>query len=66
MPRHGYRLGLPVAGRWVEVLNTDAAAFGGSGIGSGEVWTDDVAWHGHPQSVALTLPPLGIVYLAPT
>jgi 1,4-alpha-glucan branching enzyme len=66
VPRHGYRLGLPVAGRWVEVLNSDAAAFGGSGIGSGEAWTDEVAWHGHPQSVALTLPPLGIVYLAPT
>src|SRR5438067_4003441 len=65
VPRHGYRLGLPVAGRWVELLNTDAAEFGGGGIGSGEVWTDDVAWHGHPQSVALTIPPLGVVWLAP-
>ena len=65
VPRHGYRLGLPAAGRWVELLNTDAAAFGGSGVSNGEVWTDDVAWHGHPQSVALTMPPLGVVWLAP-
>ena len=65
VPRHGYRLGLPIAGRWTEVLNTDASEFGGGGIGSGEVWTDGVAWHGHPQSVALTLPPLGVVWLAP-
>jgi 1,4-alpha-glucan branching enzyme len=65
VPRHGYRLGLPIAGRWTEVLNTDASEFGGGGVGSGEVWTDGVAWHGHPQSVALTLPPLGVVWLAP-
>ena len=65
VPRHGYRLGLPIAGRWQEILNTDASEFGGSGVGSGEVWTDGVAWHGHPQSVALTLPPLGVVWLAP-
>jgi 1,4-alpha-glucan branching enzyme len=66
VPRHGYRLGLPSAGRWAVVLNTDAREFGGSGAGNTELWTDDVAWHGHPQSVAMTLPPLGIVYLAPT
>jgi 1,4-alpha-glucan branching enzyme len=65
VPRHGYRLGLPAAGKWVEVLNTDAAEFGGSGVVNGEVWTDDVSWHGHPQSVAVTIPPLGVVWLAP-
>ena len=65
VPRHGYRLGLPTAGRWARCSNTDAAEFGGSGVGNREVWTDDVAWHGHPQSVAMTLPPLGVVYLAP-
>ena len=59
VPRHGYRLGLPIAGRWSVVLNTDAQEFGGSGVGNTELWTDDVAWHGHPQSVAMTLPPLG-------
>ncbi len=66
VPRHGYRLGLPTAGRWAVVLNTDAREFGGSGVGNTELWTDDVAWHGHRQSVAMTLPPLGIVYLAPS
>jgi len=65
VPRHGYRLGLPSAGRWVEIMNTDAAEFGGSGVGNGEVWTDDVSWHGQPQSVNLTLPPLGVIWLAP-
>jgi 1,4-alpha-glucan branching enzyme len=66
VPRHGYRLGLPAAGRWSVVLNTDAREFGGGGVGNVKLWTDDVAWHGHPQSVAMTLPPLGIVYLVPS
>jgi 1,4-alpha-glucan branching enzyme len=66
VPRHGYRLGLPIAGRWAVVLNTDAHEFGGTGVGNTELWTDEVAWHGHPQSVLMTLPPLGIVYLAPS
>ncbi len=65
VPRHGYRLGLPSAGRWVELLNTDWVDFGGSGVANGEVWTDEVAWHGETQSVVMTLPPLGIVWLAP-
>jgi 1,4-alpha-glucan branching enzyme len=65
VPRHGYRLGLPTPGRWREILNTDASEFGGGGVVNGEVWTDGVAWHGHQQSVALTLPPLGVVWLAP-
>jgi 1,4-alpha-glucan branching enzyme len=65
VPRHGYRLGLPSAGRWVEVLNSDASEFGGSGLGNGEIWTDDVIWHGQSQSVNLTLPPLGVIWLAP-
>ena len=37
VPRHGYRLGLPSAGRWSELLNTDAAEFGGSGVGNAEL-----------------------------
>lgn len=65
VPRHGYRLGLPSAGRWVEIFNSDAREFGGSGVGQDEVWTDGVAWHGFDQSVAITLPPLGVVWLAP-
>jgi 1,4-alpha-glucan branching enzyme len=61
---YGYRIGVPHAGEWDEVLNTDAEVYGGGGIGNlGLVETEDVAWHGFPQSVALTLPPLAVVYL---
>jgi 1,4-alpha-glucan branching enzyme len=65
VPRHGYRLGLPEPGRWVEVMNTDADDLGGSGLLNREVTTDNVSWHGFDQSVVLTLPPLGVLWLAP-
>ncbi|MGI8664296.1 MAG: 1,4-alpha-glucan branching protein GlgB [Acidimicrobiales bacterium] len=64
--REGERIGLPVEGRWEELLNTDAAAFGGSGVGNGgAVETEPVAWHGQAQSALVTMAPLGVVYLAP-
>ncbi|PPG04257.1 1,4-alpha-glucan branching enzyme [Pseudoclavibacter sp. RFBI5] len=60
----GYRLGLPHAGRWSEVLNTDAETYAGSGAGNyGSVTTEDVASHGFAQSAAITLPPLAAVWL---
>jgi 1,4-alpha-glucan branching enzyme len=65
VPRHGYRLGVPQAGRWVEVCNTDDAGFGGTGVTNGDAWTDEVEWHGQSQSLVLTLPPLGVIYVAP-
>ena len=65
VPRHGYRIGLPQPGEWHELLSTDDSRFGGSGITNGAVWTDEVAWHGLDQSAVLTLPPLGVVWLAP-
>jgi 1,4-alpha-glucan branching enzyme len=66
IPRYGYRLGLPAPGRWEEVLNTDAFEWGGSGVGNrGAVDTQEVAWHGHPWSALLTLPPLGVLWLNP-
>ncbi|MGH9182492.1 MAG: 1,4-alpha-glucan branching protein GlgB [Acidimicrobiales bacterium] len=66
VPRHGYRVGLPSGGRWDVVLNTDAACFGGSGSEVGPVLeTEDHSWHGMDHSVVLTLPPLGVVWLAP-
>jgi 1,4-alpha-glucan branching enzyme len=64
LPHEGYRLGLPAAGRWSEVVNTDAVDYGGSGVGNlGEVETQEVSWHGRPASVNLRLPPLGTLWL---
>jgi 1,4-alpha-glucan branching enzyme len=66
VPQQGYRVGLPVAGRWREVLNTDAREFGGSGMGNGgEVLATSASWHGMPASAQLTLPPLAVLWLEP-
>jgi len=66
IPRHNYRIGVPVAGRWNEILNSDAALYGGSGQGNmGGVDTAPLPSHGHFQSISLTLPPLGIVLFEP-
>ncbi|HET9072283.1 MAG TPA: 1,4-alpha-glucan branching protein GlgB, partial [Acidimicrobiales bacterium] len=65
-PHEGYRIGLPRPGRWREVLNTDAAEWGGSGIGNGGgVFAEPEGWHGQPFSAQLTLPPLGVLWLVP-
>jgi len=59
-----YRVGLPRAGRWLELLNTDAAEFGGSGVGNlGAVTAEHREWHGLPASAELTLPPLAALWL---
>jgi 1,4-alpha-glucan branching enzyme len=61
-----YRVGLPFAGTWDEVINTDAVEFGGSGVGNyGAVQALDEPWGGRPASVELTLPPLAGLWLAP-
>ena len=66
VPRYGYRIGVPAPGRYREVLNSDASAYGGGNVGNlGGVETDPVSWHGYPCSVCLTLPPLGVVFLKP-
>lgn len=63
---HGeYRLGLPVAGEWTEILNTDAVEYGGSGIGNlGAVHTEEIRWHGRPYSATVALAPNSAVWLA--
>ena len=64
--RRDYRVGVPVAGRWREVLNTDSRYYGGGNEGNvGGVETRPLAMHGHAQSLALLLPPLSTVYLVP-
>ncbi|UWX97579.1 1,4-alpha-glucan branching protein GlgB [Arthrobacter zhaoxinii] len=65
-PRQDFRLGMPWAGEWVEALNTDAAEFGGSGVGNmGVVQAVEGACNGQPASATLTVPPLGVLYLVP-
>ncbi len=64
--RTGYRVGLPEAGPWREALNTDAVAYGGTGVRNGGVIrTEPLPWHGQARSAALTLPPLGVMWLSP-
>jgi 1,4-alpha-glucan branching enzyme len=66
VPRADYRVGVPVGGVWREILNSDAASFGGSGMGNlGTVTAEDVACHARPASLRITLPPLAALYLAP-
>jgi 1,4-alpha-glucan branching enzyme len=64
VPRTAYRLGVPVAGLWREVLNTDSAIYSGTNIGNaGAVDAEAVPSHGLAASVALTLPPLATIIL---
>jgi 1,4-alpha-glucan branching enzyme len=63
VPRHGYRVGAPSAGFWKEILNSDAAEYGGSGMGNlGGKEAEEIPCHGRPWSLDLTLPPLGAVF----
>ncbi|HSY14928.1 MAG TPA: 1,4-alpha-glucan branching protein GlgB [Jatrophihabitantaceae bacterium] len=64
MPHERYRLGLPHAGHWEEVINTDADTYFGSGVGNfGSVTAGDTPWHGLAASAELRLPPLGALWL---
>jgi 1,4-alpha-glucan branching enzyme len=66
MPRESYRVGMPRAGAWREVLNTDSSFYGGSDIGNaGGVTAEAVPWHDQPFSAEMRLPPLGVVWLVP-
>ncbi|WSS22592.1 1,4-alpha-glucan branching enzyme [Streptomyces sp. NBC_01190] len=61
--REGYRFGVP-EGEWTEVLNTDEARYGGSGVSSGgPVKSEPAPAHGRPHSIAITLPPLATLWL---
>jgi 1,4-alpha-glucan branching enzyme len=65
--RTDYRIGVPRRCDYVEALNTDAAVYGGSGVGNlGRVRVEDVPSHGQPQSLSLTLPPLSGLFLVPS
>ena len=65
-PWHDYRIPLPEGGDWLEVLNSDAPVYGGSGLGNlGRVHAEELPLHGRGHSVRLTVPPLGAVVLVP-
>ncbi len=64
VPRYGYRLGVPQAGIWDEILNSDAQRYGGSGlVNTQDMPSGPVSWQSCPHSILLTLPPLGTVIL---
>jgi 1,4-alpha-glucan branching enzyme len=64
VPRFDYRVGVPKAGFYQEVLNSDAAPYGGGNLGNdGGRHTEYISWHNQTQSLRLTIPPLGIVIL---
>ena len=67
VPRPGYRVGVPQAGRYRELISTDAERYGGGGFATlAEVEADAATpWHGQPASVALDLPPLAALVLQP-
>jgi 1,4-alpha-glucan branching enzyme len=66
VPRYNHRVGVPSGGRWVELLNSDATLYGGSGQGNvGAAEATPVAFHGRQWSLNLVLPPLGLLVLAP-
>ena len=63
LPRSGWRIGVPQAGLWREVLNTDSTHYGGSNVGNhGGVRAEPVPMHGQAQSLCLNLPPLAVVW----
>ena len=62
--RENYRIGVAAPGSWKEIFNSDAEKFGGSGVhNSGEVDSQEISAHGKSQSLSLTLPPMGVIYL---
>jgi 1,4-alpha-glucan branching enzyme len=63
VPRSGFRVGVPVPGHWDEVLNSDAAIYGGSDTGTpGGAVARDIPAHGCAASIEITVPPLATVY----
>jgi len=65
VPRWRYRVGVPHPGPWGELLNTDQAVYGGSGVSSSAGVTEPLPWQQRPQSLCLDLPPLACIVLQP-
>jgi 1,4-alpha-glucan branching enzyme len=66
LPRRNYMIGVPFAGRWREILNSDAELYGGSGQGNmGGVESLPYPVHGRPHAINVTVPPLACLLFAP-
>src|SRR5262249_43776247 len=66
VPHLRYQVGLPLPGRWREVINTDAFGYGGSGVGNlGMIEAVPEPFHSQPASAVLAVPPLGVLWLVP-
>jgi len=73
IPREGYRIGVPRAGFYREILNSDSVHYGGGNLhygggnlgNSGGLAAEPQPWQNQPYSLKVTIPPLGVVYLKP-
>ena len=66
VPRFNYRIGVPRAGAWHEIFNSDSAIYGGSNVGNaGLVHARPEPMHGEPQSLDIVLPPLAVTLFRP-
>ena len=63
VPRENYRLGVPEAGTYSEIFNSDSTYYDGSNVGNGAVVSEPVPWMNQPHSIKLNLPPLGALIL---
>ncbi len=64
--REGYRIGVPTAGFYAELLNSDSGIYGGQNIGNaGGLPSEDFPWQGRPHSLQVTVPPLAMLVLKP-
>jgi 1,4-alpha-glucan branching enzyme len=61
-----YRIGVPLSCKYREVLNSDSAEYGGSGVVNTDcIWAEEIPWDKQPYSISLRVPPLGSVFLKP-
>jgi len=66
VPRQGYRIGVPKAGAYREIFNSDSAYYGGSNTGNGVgMQSENQPWMGFEQSLVITVPPLAGIILSP-
>ena len=61
--KEGYRIGVPDAGAYVEVFNSDMAEYGGKGITNTKLTTEEEPYHNRSHSISLRIPPLATIYL---